>query len=336
MKHALYILLIVLAACGKPEKIEALKTAPQAAYQLCKAPVLPKGVAIQMSLDSSHSDQLTLRMSISNTDTEPLTIDAGTLALLSQDQRRHQPLSSEPSLISLAPDEEKQLEWQFQPINDLYLYQHSGLYGAWQQRYQLPLSFITGLSDTVAFCFPEEAYLQYSKKQAQLKPLLFRPAATALTPQAAARQEAYYAGIIHAATAVENINALQSPSTHFTDQEFFSAGLNVRHALYQQGDSLFLKLHMVNHAPHVLALYPDEISLSGNSHAQQLLRTAGLAPAESRPGAPTLLRKGDRISLLLVYKAPPSTDSLLLSLQGIKLAEAQKPLFRDSISFIRQ
>lgn len=330
MKYLNVLLLTaLLAACKQHDKVETLATDVPAAYQLCQAPELPKGLQLQMALDTTQANQLLFKLLIRNVSEEALSLDPAAANLLTQDLRRHQPLAASIEAQTLAPDEERLFSWQFQPVNDLYLYQHSGLYGSLQQRYQLPLTFIAGLKDTVTFCFPEEEFLRYSQREAQHKVTLYSPSPEALSPQAAARQETYYTDVV-----VEEVRDFQTPSTHFSDQEFFSAGVNVRHALYQQGDSLYLKLHIVNHAPHQLALDPTQILIFEKGEPQQPLRVE--RPQTATPGGTNTIRRGDRVPLMLVYAAPAGNDSLWVSLQGLQLEQIQKPLFGEQFPFIRQ
>ena len=318
----------MLAACNQTSKVEALAADAVPTYRLCKAPALPKGVELQMQLDTARGKQLELKLMIRNTAEEALAIDPNLAALITEDQRRQQPFQIESAPQSLAPGEERLFSWIFQPINDLYLYQHSGLFGPLQQQYRLPLAFLAGVKDTVVFCFPEEAYLQYSRKEARNKPILYSPSPASITPHAAASQESYRASII-----LSEVAADQQGSAHFPDQEFFSGGVNVRHALYQQGDSLYLKLHIINHAPYLIALKPAQITISAQGQPQSPARIT--EPAKATVGS-YQIRKGDRLSFTMAYKAPAKADSLLLSLDGIELAPVQKPLFEKGFYFIKQ
>lgn len=323
MRYLLFALLLVQLACEQ-QQVTLLEGNALPAFELCQAARLPRDMQLQLRLDTTAEQQMVLSLQIRNNGSQLLSLSPLEAALHTTDGRRHLPLAVDTERETLAAGASRTYTWQFRPINDLYLYQHSGLYGAWQQEYRLPLSFINGLTDTLHFCMPQQAYAQYSRDTEDKKPRLYKPSAASLSAASVARQEAYWQ------KAFSEKAGAAAGSANFSEQEFFTAGVNVRHALYHQGDSLYLRLQLINHAPGQLQLEPAAISVAVGEQHYPPLRISG--PSAS-PQELYRLNKGDRIMLMLAYAAPPA-DSLQLSLNGLQAQ--QQALFAAPFSFIRQ
>lgn len=326
MRYLLLALILVVAACDQGQKVAPFAERETTAYMLCKTPTLKDGVQMRAQLDTSKQEQLQLKILIRNTSGSPLEVHPLEAALHTQDERRQQPLNISAEAKSIPAGEEKVYTLLYQPVNDLFLYQRSGLQGPWLQEYRLPLSFISGLRDTLSFCFPEEDYLKYMAAAALKKPVLYKPTHETTAPEAARRQEAYLRGIVGIGQNAE------AGSAYFSEQEFFSGGINVRHALFQRGDSVYLQLQLINHAPYVLELIPAKVAVSYRGEAYSPVRITGNASSNKDSYH---VRKGERQALTLVYKAP-AADSLIVSLAGVQLVESKKPLFQEDFNFVRE
>lgn len=326
MRYLLFAQLLLLAACDQGQKVMPFEDNISTAYTLCKSPDLPGGVSLQVQLDTTRNEQLQLKLLVKNNSGSALIINPAEATLHTQDSRRESPLMDNWEAGRISSGEERQYTWSYKPVNDLFLYQYSNLHGPWLQNYQLPLSFIEGMKDTLFFCFPEEAYLSYSKAAERTKPVLYKPSQETIAPEAVKRQEKYLREI---SGTVENADA---GSVYFSEQEFFSAGVNLRHALYQKGDSLYLRLQLINHTPQLLQLNPAAVTITAKQQEHRPVHITG-PPLANRDNYQ--VRKGDRLALTLIYKAP-AADNLLVSLAGIQLMQAKKSLFGDSFSFIRQ
>lgn len=324
MRYLLFILLLIQIACEQKQQVTQLDQNASVAFQLCQSASLPHGLQLKVQLDTASAEQMVLSLQIRNNSTETISLSPLEAALHTADQRRHLPLTADTEIETLAAGASRTFTWQYRPVNDLYLYQHSGLYGPWQQQYLLPLSFISGLTDTLRFCIPQKAYAQYSRDAEDKKPYLYKPSAASLSAESVARQEAYWQ------EAFTEKAEVAAGSANFSEQEFFTAGVNVRYGLYHKGDSLYLRLQLVNHTPGQLQLEPEAISVTYGGQHYQPLRITG--PLETRPELYEL-KKGDRVALLLTYAAP-AADSLQLSLKGLKAQ--QQPVFAAPFSFIRQ
>ena len=281
---------------------------------------------MQVQLDTSQNEGLVLKMLIENTSSRSLRLNPHDVVLLSRDERRHEALQVDAEAAQLAPGQEISYRWEYRPINDLFLYQRSGLHGNFLQEYRLPLSFVGGIQDTLLFCFQEEAFLQYSRKMARKEPVLYFPSKETTAPQMAARQEEYWSKISGIQQHPE------AGSAYFSEQEFFSAGINLKHALYQKGDSLYLQLQLINHAPYLLSVNPANITVQAGGEQHKPARIMGPPSPEKQEYQ---LRKGERLPLTLAFPAP-KTDSLQLSFGGIQVQELKKPLFYSVFSFVRQ
>lgn len=323
----------MLLACQQEQKVTSFSEKGESVYTLCKTAVLPQGIGIQVRLDTAKQEQLLLKVLMRNTSQHTLQLNLYETTLLSQDQRRQAPVAVTPEEETLAAGEEREYSWIFRPVNDLFLYQRSGLPGPLQQEYRLPLSFIQGAQDTLSFCFQEEAYVQYSRKEAGRQAVLYLPSGERLLKQAATRQEQYWATISGRLK-----DAPTASSAYFSEQEFFSAGVNLRHALYHRGDSLYLRLQLVNHAPYVLTFTPSAVVASASGKTYQPVGIYNQKPAESTDAAlpnPYAVRKGDRLSITLAYRLP-AADSIKILLEGLQVTELQEPLFAEEILYIRQ
>jgi hypothetical protein len=326
-------LMLLLLACQQEQKVTSLPDKEvESVYRLCKATALPQGIGLQVRLDTATHEQLLLKVHIRNTSQRALQLNLYEITLLSQDLRRQAPVAVSPEDEMLAAGEEREYRWSFRPVNDMYLYQRSGLPGSWLQEYRLPLSFIQGVQDTLSFCFQESAYIQYSKRAAKNQPVLYVPLDKRISRQAAARQEQYWASISG------HLKDAPAASAYFSEQEFFSAGVNLRHALYHRGDSLYLRLQLVNHAPYILMVTPAEMvaSAAGRTHIPVGAYIQGHAKAtEAMLAKPYAVRKGDRLSITLTYPLP-AAESVKVSFQGLQVAELQEPLFAEEVLYRRQ
>lgn len=331
MRNALIVLAgMAMLACGG-ERAENLSSQRPETYGLCQSPDLLRGVSLKVRLDTMPGEQLQLRLWVHNRSSQALNITPAEATLLTDDERRQLPILAEDATIYTIPTgSEQELVWQYQPVNDLYLYQRSGLSGSLQQQYRLPLSFISGWSDTLSFCFSQQAFLHYKIKAEQQRPQLFRPSSNVTTREAAARQEIYWNKM--ARTALLETGG----SAYFSDQEFFSSGVNLRNALFARGDSLYLSLQIINHSPHVLQLQPGQIRIATNKQ-QFSPHTIAQTSEEFLPeqNSSMSLRKGERLALMLVYPLPEQ-DSLLLQLQGLQIVSFGQPLFGEDFLFVKE
>jgi hypothetical protein len=323
--------MVLLLACGG-ERAENLPGEQPAPYALCQSSDLMKGISLQVSLDTLPQEQLQLRLWFQNRSSQTLSIRPDEAHLLTDDARRQSPWGVEAaSPYSLPPGSEQELVWEYRPVNDLYLYQRSGLSGPLQQQYRLPLAFISGWTDTLSFCFSQQAFLNYTTRAERRRPQLFRPAAAVTSREAAARQERYWSQMARTA-----LLEAEGGSAYFSDQEFFSAGVNLRTALFARGDSLYLRLQLINHSPHMLQLQPEAIRIASRQD-QQSPHHVEIASQSFPAGgsSPLQLQKGERLALLLVYPRL-AQDSLLLQLEGLQVARFQKALFGEDFLFVRE
>ena len=326
MKYVICALLLLLLSCEQEQKVSNYSPETSPVYTLCKTATLPKDVSLQAQLDTLRGGKLLLKVMVRNQSSSNLLLNPLQASLLTEDERRQLPVSVRPQTENLAAGEEREYQWLFAPVNDLYLYQRSGLHGDLKKIYRLPLSFIKGMEETLSFCFPEEAYIQYSKQMAAKAPVLYAPSPKTLHPETAARQEQYWAQTNGA------LQDGQAASAYFSEQEFFSAGVNLRHALYHRGDSLYLRLHLINHAPYVLMVDPAAVTVTAFGQVHPVKEAQA---RKERKAALYAVRKGDRLSLNLRYPLP-AADSVAISLQGIQVGELQKPLFPETFTWVRQ
>ncbi|WP_161622649.1 hypothetical protein [Cesiribacter andamanensis] len=316
---------LLMAACQTEGRVERLSTAAETAYTLCRAPALAPGVGLRVALDTAAGGMLHLYLLLHNTSRKALTVAPGRANLLTADQRPQEPLQALAG-FALGPGQEQEIQLGYQPVNDLYLYQRTGLRGPWQQQYRLPLSFIGELSDTLSFCFEPQAYLAYSLQREQHRPRLYRPSAAIKTREAAARQEVYWQRLLGRADTVALAPA------YFTDQDFFNAGVNLRHSLFALNDSLYLSLFITNNAAIMLEIVPHNIWLQTAEGVHAPVKLLGYSYQQQQA---QVLLPGDRLRLGLVYTAP-AADSVLLRLGGLGLHPLEAPLFWEDFMFVQE
>jgi hypothetical protein len=307
MRYAFLLALIAgfLFSCERStneNQVQLLGT--ESPYKICSLSQLPEGVSLNVSLDTSAHNQLNFFVQLPEKPNKVYKLLPEETELLVADSRTYPPRKVAPLADTLVNNKGYQLS--FAPVNNGLLNHRIGLAGDYLQTYAIVLKSVyhqKERTDTVQFCMDEQVYRAYHEQRKSYQPQIYIAQPSANAQQ---EQQAYW------------IKHTGEPGTaQFSENEYFVGGINMRHTLYQVGDSLFLRLKLVNHSPEAIYIKPAEIKTTAPD---------GVLVPTSLPAADSVvMRKGERWQGQWVYFRITPTDSISVDYSGIRLFTHNMP-----------
>lgn len=292
---------------GERKRVQLLPSQSGFAYELREEAEIPAGIVMAVSAVADPSQQLKVNIVWENQSEDTLLINFAEALLWNESGRRIGPREHNLESIRLLPSAKDTVRLTYEPVSNLKLYRQTGMRGPLTSFYLLPMRFIQKgregphFKDTLKFNLPPDRYQDF----------LFLSNATEQVSlykiHASRQQEAILEK--HLATFFKE--KLQTGTVHLTEEEVFAAGVNTRVGVYKKGDSLFMKLHIVNHSSSILDIEPQEIKLKGRS-----------IQAAERKNEKVILKRGERYSFNQSYYQQKE-DSLWLNLKGIGLYRSE-------------
>lgn len=305
------ISLSLLSACNSPQglKVQMLSSQAAYAYKLKASCELPAPIELAVSAVAAPKQQLQLKMVWQNKGSDTLLLNLSEAMLMNSRGRRSGPLESGQGPVQLLPFSTDTLLLTYEPVSDLQLYQRTGLRGPLDSQYQLPLHYVQKgespfLKDTLRFYLPPPVYKAFLFTSKAAKPVRLYKMNKSVGMEN--RLRSHISRLKTAKESVENIRIME--------EEVFVAGVNTRVGIYEQGDSLYLNLAIINHSPDKLKINPDHLMVGGKGKAAPLQK-----------GKSLILLKGERYFFKNAYDKPQA-DSLWLYLKGIGVVEGEESL----------
>lgn len=257
-------------------------------------------------------------LEFSNRSEKSLVIDE--MILSTPEGLRSQPINIRGESIVLPLLKDTLLSLLFQPVNDLSLYQLTGMHGMLKMKYHLDITYRLQEEKEkqhlrLSLCATENQYRAYEK--------LYRPEVFIYTfntrTNFAVQQAAY----------IKNAAISTSSFCHVSDQEIMVSGLNIRLKAYQLRDSLYVNLTFVNHAVFTVKLNQKLLDVYGKITNSSIHNVKNVPVNNSDY---ELLMPGDRISVTFKKNVNDLKDvPWFISLRNSVLTHDGKQLLADDV-----
>lgn len=215
----------------------------------------------------------------------------------------------------------------FRPVNNLALYQRTGLRGLLTERYDISVSYLkpddTGSSFILALTAeaPEQDYHSY---QAQHKQQIFTYAFN---------NEHDF--VLNQREYLNELRQTVSSFVHLTDQEVVVSGLNVRLKAYQEADTLYVGLTFINHSNLDIKVDTASIDVAGEGSFNGF-RNVTYKKISGVVDDPGVLLKGERLTVMVKKQVGNKTGaSFRIPFHEIFRLGSGALLFHDDVELIR-
>ena len=268
--------------------------------------------------------QLALALKISNNGTEDFLIRE--IVISTPEGLRSSPINVQVQNFVLSASADTLVQLIFRPVNDLALYQLTGINGSLKSAYYVLVTYALKDEDdertlTLALSLPEHEYRAQEAVKNKENILVY---SFNTGDDFASRQSAHLS------------KALNSNSSfiHVTEQEMLMAGLNIRVKAYKYVDSLYVSLIFINHAEFSLMLDKAAMNLhsDGMEDGHDIV---GLQKITGSTQATAVLQRGERIAVnLKKYVGDRDAAEFFISMQKSVFLEGGTPIFAEDIKLV--
>lgn len=269
-----------------------------------------------------QENELELVLRLSNTERKALVIREITIS--TPDGLRSTPLTSLTNM-PLLPDADTILQLTFRPVNDLAMYQRTGIQGTLKDRYHVLVLYgdqddekDSALALTLNVSEDGSKYLAERTNQ-EIATYSFH-----VNEQFQKKQSEY----LKRETAASSF-------THISEQEINVSGLNVRLKAYEMDDTLHVRLMFVNHADFSVKMDTSRLDISCN-RSQREAASKNVEKISGDPDDISLLERGDRLSVAL--KKPlkqSSAENCFISFKNAVRMNNGNPLFVSDVELVK-
>ena len=298
----------------------------------------PNGISVQAGLwANATGDTILFHSRIKNNAKTKIKISPYSLQIQTQEGYRSNPLTQSKEL-SVQPNSTKFVTYRFSPVNNKFLYLHTGNKGDLDSCYLFNLNFIRdingkSLTDSlINFNVKKEAFKNYKQKYA--KDQSFSLYELSKENQENRRKQLDYLQSLRKSnlTGKSKFERNLKPSLRFSETEIMMDGVILTSKFFHVNDSLFLNLRLVNHGIGSLHFVPDSIHIVNSDSGNQIKQyPTGSAKSE------LILRKGDRFQALLnfgYYENPP--QEIIADFSALKYSPQKNKLFTVPLSYTKR
>jgi hypothetical protein len=320
-KKATYIIcvFVLLCACQQEQEIGMIN------YE--SKPIHSKFLAVNLVLNgiqSTHS--LKAKITISNIYEKPIKINDIAIGTTEGIWT-----STESGLAKfvLKSGLDTTFELSFLPVNNVKLYQFTGLNGLLQSNYQLRIDFNDELTEydlNIQNTMPNEVYENYKRANIDTVGLY----SFDMNSEFSDNQKEYESRL----AGMKN----ESNFINISEHELAISGLNFRLHAYQKKDTLYGELNIVNHGDFDVQADTSVLGFrykNSNNIAPKLLsilKTSG----STEPNEYTILRKGDRIVIKIKQLiSKEEFPNVVFILKDALILKTNESLFFSDIPLIR-
>jgi hypothetical protein len=273
------------------------------------------------------SNNVTATIKLSNADANQ--VDIQDILISTTDGIRSSPETGNSS-IALRPGTDTTFSIKFHPLNDLKLFQVTGMPGFIKPAYNVLISYKTTGSDslktlTLKSQAQPDDYQNFARK--------YKKSITGYSFNTKtdfnANQRKYLKTIKLAG---------QTPFVYLSEQEIAVSGLNFRLKSYNEHDTLHAELFVVNHAefavkiiPGAFDIVPSEKTGSGAGKTINLERLSGMQHDSA------MMEKGDRILIHFkkyLKQGASGKENLILHLTNAFMLTGKKNLFNEDVQLL--
>ncbi|BAU53588.1 hypothetical protein [Mucilaginibacter gotjawali] len=267
--------------------------------------------------------QLAAQIRLSNSGSAP--IDFQEMEIATPGGIRSGPVAGfEP--FSLPPGKDTTLYVRFKPVNNLKLYQVTGMSGNFKASYKVSVSYKTGSDNLVSMALnsttEKTEFNTYSKEAKNAVTGYSFDTKTGFNE----REKKYLETIMP---------AVKSPFVYLSEQEIAVSGLNFKLKTYNEPDTVHAEFFIVNHADFPVKVITDSLNVMLNNETDN--EEKAIVKIEKISGAQNdinMMEKGDRVLIHFkkFIKTPAAgVDPLILHLRGAFILSGRKDLFNEDL-----
>ena len=231
--------------------------------------------------------------------------------------------------FSLLQGKDTTLNITFRPVNDLKLYQVTGLTGNFKGSYRASVSYKIGNDNLVSLTLnsatDKTEFNIYSKENKKVLNGYSFDTKTGFND----REKKYLETVLP---------AVKSPFVYLSEQEIAVSGLNFKVKTYDAQDTIYAEFYIVNHADFPVKVITNSLNIILNNKAGN--GEKAITKIEKISGAQNdinMMEKGDRV--LIHYKKYMKTpasgkDTLTLHLRNAFILSGRKDLFNENLKLL--
>ncbi|MDP9048442.1 MAG: hypothetical protein M3N14_09915 [Bacteroidota bacterium] len=327
MKFSLPIILTVIlfTSCSRQDKNQ-ISSANNLIYKTNDSTADDLSAKLELSGDIPRGN-LTARLKLTNSGSKVVSIQE--ISIATTESLRSFPEAGNVS-FPLNAGGDSTLSLKFHPLNDLRLYEVSGLQGGIKPVYNLTISYKTAGDDKVkAIALKSEAdkdaYQKFTRKYNQrLTGYLFN------TKTGFNQQQTKY---------LESLKPLIKTSfVYLSEHEIAIAGLNFRLKSYLVHDTLHADLFAVNHAEFAVKIVPEAFDIvSTEKDDSSAGKTLSLERLSGMQHDAAMIEKGDRVVIHLkkyLKSGTPGKEKLTVYLRKAFILTGRKNLFIEDVELL--
>jgi len=327
MKLSLLTILVItlLYSCsstGKKSKTNAHELSYRAAD--INDDALAAGISLTGNIDTK---ELTSQINLSNSGSAALDIQE--IVVSTAEGLRSVPITAFEHL-SLSQGKDTTLALKFNPLNELKLYQVTGLQGNFKPVYITRITYKVAGNDSLktlqlTSAAEKDEYMAYSSKYTMPITGYSFNTKTGFNEQ----QQKYLLSLKQFPPA---------PFVYLSEQEIAIAGLNFRLKSYHRHDTLYTELSIVNHADFPVKIIQDAFDITtGNKPLPGEFKKITLEKVSGTQQTPEMMEKGDRVVIHFkkyLKTANPAKDTLTLNIHNAFVLSGKKDLFARDIQLV--
>ncbi|MDR3693589.1 hypothetical protein [Mucilaginibacter sp.] len=271
--------------------------------------------------------ELTAQLKLSNSGSAP--IDFQEMEIATPEGIRSGPAAGfEP--FSLANGKDTTLNVKFKPVNDLRLYQVTGLAGNFKGAYTVSIGYNAAGNDVskslvLQTTIDKTEFTAYIKENKNLVTGYSFDTKTGFNDS----EKKYFKAVIP---------AVKSPFVYLSEQEIAVSGLNFKLKTYDKQDTVYAEFSIVNHADFPVKVIADSLNImlinKAGADEKAIIKIEKISGAQNDVN---MMEKGDRV--LIHYKKHmklPATggETLTLHLQNAFILSGRKRLFNEDLKLL--
>src|SRR6185437_11800012 len=327
MKLPLFVIfpvIIIFSGCEKPGT-KTKNNPNELIYSAADTTAGALSAATNLSGDIARQ-QLTAQIKLVNS--ESIAIDIQEIDIETPEGIRSQPQTGSVS-FSLKPGKDTSLSLEFHPLNDLILYQTTGLQGDLKPAYSVLITYKTVANESPASLAlkskaEDGAYKDYTRAHKKiLTGYSFNP-----KTRFHETEQRYLSTLKQSA---------QPPFVYLTEQEIAICGLNFRLKSYDKDDTLHAELFVVNHSEFPVKVIPDALDIAGGETQPGKGKVVSLEKISGAQQDQTMMEKGDRVLIHLkkYHKTKiAAAERPVFHIRNAFMLSGKKPLFNQDIELL--
>lgn len=319
-RNALALMILLLfVRCGQETKLTEEKD--KLNYERASARSGEFRAEAQLTADTEEQE-LTLMLKLVNDSRNKVLVND--IIVSTPEGVRSAPIDA--MAFHLPAESDTLVELTYNPVNDLVLYQLTGIHGSFKSSYRVSVEYQPENKPEQALALtlrmPESQYAVYERYyKEKISAFVFNTG-----NDFNQRQSRYLGEVIRDRT----------PFVYVSEQEIMVSGLNIRLKAWQRNDSLNTSLIFINHAVFPVTIDTARLCLYGNNTLNSPVDPS-TKNTNDRNDDLVLLKRGERLSITLSEHVPVADPGgYFISLSKSILIADGKPMFVADVKLIEK